>query len=118
MALVPRIKLRDTEEIRNLPSCRTRTASENLKTQIALTEEYRFGLLTEPNQEIQLDFAGPIKYKTRGDVYNLVAIDRFSKWPTGQNCKNTDTQTVLKSLTDDCSDNGTPRTIRTGQLSF
>ena len=69
--------------------------------------------MTEPNQEIQLDFAGPIKSKTRGDVYILVAIDRFSKWPTAQICKNTDTRTVLRFLTTYFTDNGTPWIIRT-----
>ena len=70
-------------------------------------------ILTETNQEIELDFAGPIKSKTRGDVYILVAIDRFSKWPTAQVCKNTDTRTVLKVLTKYFTDNGTPRCIKT-----
>ena len=60
-----------------------------------------------------MDFAGPIKSKIRGDVYILVAVDRFSKWPTAQICKNTDTRTVIKFSTQFCSDNGTPRTIRT-----
>ena len=60
-----------------------------------------------------MDFAGPIKSKTRGDVFILVAVDRFSKWPTAQICKNTDSRTVLKILTKYCSDNGTPRSIRT-----
>ena len=67
----------------------------------------------EPNQEIQLVFAGPIKLKTRGDVYILVALDRFSKWPTAQICENTDSRTVLKFLTKFCTDNGTPRRTRT-----
>ena len=39
---------------------------------------------------------GPIKSKTRGDVYILVANDRFSKWPTALIYKNTDTRTVMK----------------------
>ena len=69
--------------------------------------------MSEQNQKIQLDFAGPIKSKTRGDVNILVAVDRFSKWPTAQICKNTDSRTVLKFLTKYCSDNGTPRSIRT-----
>ena len=58
----------------------------------------RLELLTEAGQEIQLDFGGPIKSKSRGDIYILVAIDRFSKWPTAQICKNTDTWTVIKFL--------------------
>ena len=39
---------------------------------------------------------GPIKFRTRGDVHILVAIDRFSKWPNEQICKNTDTRTFMK----------------------
>ena len=45
-----------------------------------------------------MDFAGQIKSKTRSDVYILVAVDRFSKWPTAQVCKNTDTWTVVNIL--------------------
>ena len=72
-------------------------------------------ILSEPNQEIQFDFAGPIKSMTRGDVYILVVLDRYSKWPTAQICKNTDLRTVSNFLTKYCSDNGTPRprSIRT-----
>ena len=60
-----------------------------------------------------MDFAGQIKSKTRGDVYILVAVDRFSKWPTAQVCKKTDTRTILKFLTKYFTDNGTPQCIRT-----
>ena len=84
-----------------------------MKTQLPQTEMNRLDILNEPNQEIQLDFAGPIKSKTRGDVYILVAVDRFSKWPTAQICKNTDSRTVIKISTKYCSDNGTPKVIRT-----
>ena len=43
----------------------------------------------------------------------LVAIDRFTKWPTAQICKSTDTRTVLKFFTKYFADNGTPQCIRT-----
>ena len=89
------------------PSCRA--AGKNIITQIPSTEKNNLEILTEPNQEIQLDFAGPIKSKTQGDVYILVAIDRFSKWPTAHSCKST----VLKFLTKYFTDNGTPRNIGT-----
>ena len=102
-------EIRDKAE--NCPSCRT--AGENLKTQIPQSETNRLEILTEPGQEIQLDFAGPIKTKSRGKVYILVAIDRFSKWPKAQICKNTDSQTVIKFLIKYCADNGTPQIIRT-----
>ena len=99
------------EKAENCPSCRS--SGKNLTTQLPSTEKNYLEILSEPNQEIQLDFAGPIKSKTRGDVYILVAVDRFSKWPTAKICKNTDTRTVLKFLTEYCSDNGTPRSVRT-----
>ena len=60
-----------------------------------------------------MDFAGPIKSKSRGDVYISVAVDRFSKWPTAQVCKSADTRTVLKFLTDSFTNNVTPQCIRT-----
>ena len=102
-------EIRDKAE--NCPSCRT--AGKNLKTQIPQSEINRLEILTEPGQEIQIDFAGPIRSKSRGNVYILVAIDRFSKWPTVQICKNTYSQTVIKFLMKYCADNGTPQTIRT-----
>ena len=75
--------------------------------------KYNMELLSEPNQEIQLDFAGPIKPRTRADLYILVAVDHFSKWPTPHTCEGTDTRTVLNFLAKYCSDNGTPRRVRT-----
>ena len=81
------------EKSENCPS--GRAAGKNRRTQLPTTEINRLEILTEPNQEIQLNFAGPIKSKTRGDVYILVAADRFSKWPTAQICKITDIRTVV-----------------------
>ena len=99
------------EKAENCPSCRA--SGKNLVTQLPSTEKNKLEILSEPNQEIQLDFAGPIKSKTGGNVYILMAVDRFSKWPTAQNCKNTDSRTVLNFLTKYCSDNGTARSVRT-----
>ena len=99
------------EKAEKCPSCRA--SGKNLVTHLPSTEKNKLEILSELNQEIQLDFAGPIKSKTRGDVYNVVAVDRFSKWPTAQFCENTDSRTVLKFSTKCCSDNGTPRSIRT-----
>ena len=103
------------EKAEKCPSCRA--SGKNLVTQLPSTEKNKLKILSEPNQDNQLDFAGPIKLKTRGNVYNLVAVDRFSKWGTAQICKNTDSRTVLKFLTKYCSDNGTPRRVRTDNSS-
>ena len=98
------------EKAETCPSCRA--AGKNIITQIPSTEKNKLEISTGPNQEIQLDFAGPIKSKTPGDVNILVAVDRFSKWPTAQVCGNPDTRTVLKFLTKYFTDNGTPQCIR------
>ena len=99
------------EKAETCPSCRA--AGKNIITQIPSTEKNNLEISTEANREIQLDFAGPIKSKTRRDVNILVAIDRFRKWHTAQVCKNTDTRTVLKFLTKYFTDNRTPRCNRT-----
>ena len=98
-------------KVENCTSCRM--SGKNLKTQIPKTEKNYLDLLTEPNQEIQLDFAGPINSKSRGTLYILVAVDRFSRWPTAKICSRTDTKTVLQFLKEYCTENGTPRSIRT-----
>ena len=54
------------EKTENCPSCRA--AGKNLKTQFPQTEINGLEILTEPGQEIQFDFAGPIKSKSRGDI--------------------------------------------------
>ena len=46
-------------------------------------------LLTQPGQELQLDYAGPLEDHKGKQIYLLVAIDRYSKFPsvkvTGEN---------------------------------
>ena len=36
-----------------------------------------------PNQEIQIDFTGPINNENDHEIYSLTRIDRFSKYPLG-----------------------------------
>ena len=65
------------DKAENCPS--GRAAGKNLKTQLPQTEINRLEVSTEPGQDIQLDFAGPINSKSGGDFSILFAIDRFSK---------------------------------------
>ena len=65
------------EKSENGPSCRA--ACKVLRTQIPRTDLNKLEVLSELNQIIQLDFAGLIKSRTRGDVYILVANDHCSK---------------------------------------
>ena len=36
----------------------------------------------DPSECIQVGFWGPIKYLSKSDKYVLVAVDRFSRWPS------------------------------------
>ena len=49
------------EKAENCPSCRA--SGKNLTSQLPSTEKNNLEILSEPNQEIQLDFAGPIKQR-------------------------------------------------------
>ena len=47
------------------------------------TEKHSFQmkLVVEPNEEVQLDFAGLLPDELNKDVFILVAIDKWSKTP-------------------------------------
>ena len=49
--------------------------------------------LSEPGQELQFDFTGKLhNKKLNGETQILIAIDRFSKWPTVKICKTSETK--------------------------
>ena len=55
-----------------------RMTGKSIKPQIPMTEINYLPPVEKPNQEIQLDFIGPIRFKHRR-FYILVSIDRFSR---------------------------------------
>ena len=68
--------------------------------------------LSEPNKEIQMDFAGPLTFREQKDVYYiLVTVDRLTRYPHAHVCKNCDTETALKYLEEYCNFHGIPRSI-------
>ena len=71
--------------------------------------------VVEPNEEVQLDFAGPLPDELNGDAYILVAIDRWSKFPTAKVVKNTTTDIAIKFTQRYISINGVPRRLRCDQ---
>ena len=72
--------------------------------------------LVEPNEEIQLDFVGPIPYKDNTkNNYILVSVDRLSRFPHAETFNNCDTNTTIKYLESYCKLHGIPRSIRCDQ---
>ena len=71
--------------------------------------------LSWPNQELQLDFAGPILDDKGSKIFFLVAVDRFSKFPSVLITKTTGAKKVTKFLASFIRNHGIPQPIRTNQ---
>ena len=72
--------------------------------------------LTELGQEIQISFTGKLHNKRlSGDVQILIAVDRFSKWPTVNKCKTAETKEVLNFLTNKFNLYGIPEKVKLGK---
>ena len=89
-----------------------RMSGKNIKPDIPLTEQNKLEDLKEPNEEIQLDFIGPMRNKHQ-KFYILLAIDRYSKWPTASMCRTPNGRTVIKFIKQLIMIHGTPKSIRT-----
>ena len=64
-------------------TCRLCTEfGKNLKSIIPKTKRSQLKPCVEPNEEIQIDFGGPLIDGQGREVYFLACIDRFSKFPT------------------------------------
>ena len=88
---------------------------KNLKPIIPKTNLGKLPKLLEPNQEIQLDFARPLPNESNNEIYILVAIDRFSRYPSAVVHPNCDASTAIDFLQKYCEFHGIPRSIRCDQ---
>ena len=72
---------------------------KNLEYQIPKIRNGKLEKLSEPWQELQIDFTGKLHNKNLNrESQILIAIDRFSKWPTAKICKTSDTKEVISFL--------------------
>ena len=89
---------------------------KNLKPLIPRTNLGSLPTLVEPNEEIQMDFAGPILFKNNTqNNYILVTVDRLSRYPHAEIFNNCDTNTAIEYLESYCKIHGIPRSIRCDQ---
>ena len=90
------------------------SSGKNFKYQLPKHELGKLKTLTEPGQEIQIDFSGKLNNKKlNGDHQFLIAIDRFSKWPTAKICKSSETKEVINFLKQNFNLYGLPEKIKT-----
>ena len=87
---------------------------KNLKPVITKNTHAEPKTLTEPNQELRLDFTGPITDNFR-DIYILVSIDKYSRYPQAKAYQYCDTETALNYLKSYIKFHGLPRTISCDQ---
>ena len=86
---------------------------KNLKPILPKQNLVKLAQLSEPNEELQMDFAGPIPFKNLIDnYYILVSVDRCSIFLTAQVYKNCDASTAIEYLEEYCRFHGIPRFIR------
>ena len=74
-------------------------------------------LLTQTGQELQLDYACPLEDHKGKKIYLLVAIDRYSKFPSVKVTKSTEGKTTIKLLCTYFDTHGIPESIKTDQFS-
>ena len=87
-------------------------SGKSIKPQLPMTEINYIPPAEKPNQEIQLDFIGPKRFKHRR-FYILISIDRYSRWPSACICEASTSKTAKIVLEQNILLNGIPQTIRT-----
>ena len=104
------------ERIVKATECKPYTAiGKNLKSVIPAKQFHPHVPCVEPNQEIQIDFEGPIFDENGNEVYFLAATDCFSKYPTACINDKANGPNVLKFLDMYFGNHGIPQSIRLHQ---
>ena len=71
-------------------------------------------LLLEPNEELNVDFAGHLDSHWGINLYFLLCIDRFSKFPVAKITSSTSSKTFIDFVQDYIFLHGIPYSIRVG----
>ena len=69
----------------------------------------------KPNDDIQIEFGGPVINERGIEQYFLASIDRYSKYPTVEIVNNPSSTKIIKFLNTNKYNHGVPRTIRFDQ---
>ena len=88
------------------------SAGKNPKTVIPNSQISELPPLLEPNEELNLDFAGPLDSYSGSNKLILLCIDRFSKLLSAKITSSTSTKTVIEFLQDYIFLHGIPYSIR------
>ena len=110
----PRIHRDVTAKAQSCTDCIKK--GKNLKPLIPKQSLGMLPKLKEPNEEVQIDFAGPIPFRGhKHNYYTLISVNRLTRYPHAQVFKGCDTQTALNYLEEYCRFHGIPRSLRCDQ---
>ena len=90
---------------------------KNLKANASFNSSKPLPLLSGPNEELQLDYAGPLLDSFGNSIYILVAIDRYSKYPSAMITRSTGGRKIIKFLKSYIQQHSIPKSIKTDQYS-
>ena len=90
---------------------------KNLKANASFNSTKPLHLLSDPNEELQLDYAGPLLNSDGNSIYILVAIDRSSKYPSAMITRSTGGRKIIKFLKTYFQQHSIPKSIKTDQYS-
>ena len=82
----------------NPPRTKPVKAGKNLKPLSNHNTLGKLPTIEEPNQEVELDFAGPLPLVWGTKKYILVCVDRFSKFPSAQITSSTSAKSIINFL--------------------
>ena len=91
---------------------------KNLKVNLGTNNIEKLLNLSEPNEELDLDFAGPLDQNCGNSKCLLLCIDRFSKFPSAKMVNNISTSSILSFMSEHCQLHGYPKSIRAVHGSF
>ena len=87
-------------------------SSKSIKPQLPTTETNYLPPVEKPNQEIHLEFTGPIRFKNPR-FYIIISSDRYSRWTAACICEAPTNKTAKLFLEQYILSNGIPQTIGT-----
>ena len=90
---------------------------KNAKYIIAKNASKPLPLISQPGRELPLDYAGPFEDTKGKKIYLLVAIDRYSKFPSVKITKTSGCKSSVKFLRTCTDTHGIPKSVRTDQFS-
>ena len=104
------------EILNKAAQCKPCTDSgKNLKPVVPASKWKPLLNCSEPNEEIHIDFGGPITTEKNQDIHFLACIDRFSKCPTVEVLEKANGPNVTKFLDEYIQVHGVPRNISLDQ---